>query len=207
MSTEYDYIASKIKSLIDCYASLRDKPDYYVFSVLCVKANFYKDPSLIFYEEDFDDIVVDGKSDGGIDILLSDPTNDRADFVIGQSKFHETISYKEVSEAMKKMADSYKDLRAGHYELFNKQVVSRFIPLNASAEADKESKIHFVFYTSAPKDKIQKKTIEKKILKEFIDYEEIDSDKIEVSILFAADILNEIKEAESTKKLWNTERF
>ena len=50
MSTEYDYIASKIKSLKDGYASLRDKPDYYVFSVLCVKANFYKDPSLIFYE-------------------------------------------------------------------------------------------------------------------------------------------------------------
>ena len=35
----YDYIAIKINALKTQYSSLRDKPDDYVFSALCIKAN------------------------------------------------------------------------------------------------------------------------------------------------------------------------
>ena len=38
----YDYIASKINALKTQYSSLRNKPDYYVFSALFVKVAFYK---------------------------------------------------------------------------------------------------------------------------------------------------------------------
>lgn len=38
-------------------------------------------------------------------------------------------------------------MKAGHYEQVNSRVQSRFLKLNA--ETGEESKIHFVFYTSA----------------------------------------------------------
>lgn len=84
-NSAYEYIVSKIHSLKDAYPSLRNKPDEYVFSALCVKANFFKNPALVLNESDFDDIVVDGQYDGGVDILLSDPNSEGSDLVIGQS--------------------------------------------------------------------------------------------------------------------------
>ena len=72
-------------------------------------------------------------------------------------------------------------------------------------DIDKESKIGFVFYTSAPKPRISTKQIEKieKIFHEqFIDTEIeqfINTDNIEIRILFAADIKKEIRDAASWK--------
>ena len=40
--SSHDFIKEKVKALKDTYPSLRSKRDEYVFSALCVKANFYK---------------------------------------------------------------------------------------------------------------------------------------------------------------------
>ena len=193
-TNSYDYIASNINLLKEKYPSLRTKSDDYVFSVLCVKAHFYKNPALVLNEDDFLKIVVDGWADGGADILLSDPNSEGSDLVIGQSKFHKNISTEQVLNAVRKMADFYKDMTAGHYERFNSRVQSRFLTLNA--EVGEESKIHFVFYTSAPKKKINTPYIEKKFREQFTAL-----DKVELSILFADDIAEEIREAKSTKRI------
>ena len=195
MATEnktYDYIVSKLKSMKEVYPSLRSRTDDYVFSALCVKANFYKNPALILNESDFGEIVVDGQYDGGADILLSDPNSEGADLVIGQSKFYKTISYEDVLNAMLKMALFYKDMVRGHYEQVNATVQRRFLTLYS--EIGDESKIRFVFYTSAPQGGIRRDRIEKKFREQFTD-----SNAIEVSILFAADIEDEIKESESRR--------
>ena len=144
----YDEIADKIKFMKTRYPFLRDKPDHYVFSALCVEANFYKNPENVISDSDFADIIVDGQSDGGADILLSDPNSDECDLVVGQSKFHKTISQDTVINAVLKMARFYKDMLSGHYEQFNSLVQSRFLTLYS--DVGEESKIHFVFYTSAP---------------------------------------------------------
>ena len=188
----YDYIVSKIKSMKEVYPSLRSRSDDYVFSALCVKANFYKNPALILNESEFGEIVVDGQYDGGADILLSDPNSEGADLVIGQSKFYKTISYEDVLNAMLKMALFYKDMVRGHYEQVNATVQRRFLTLNS--EIGDESKIRFVFYTSAPQGGIRRDRIEKKFREQFTD-----STAIDVSILFASDIEDEIKESESRR--------
>lgn len=184
----YSYITDKIHALKTQYPSLRERTDDYVFSALCVKAHFYKNPALILNEDDFAEIIVDGSNDGGADILLSDPNSETCDLVIGQSKFYKTISAEQVLNAVRKMADFYNDMLAGHYERFNERVKSRFRKLHA--EIGDESKIHFVFYTSAPKNRIDIKRLKRKFLEQFTD-----SSAIEIDIFFAADIADEIKES------------
>jgi len=191
-SKSYDYIVNKIKSMKESYPSLRSRHDDYVFSALCMKVNFYKNPALVLNENEFSEIVVDGQYDGGVDILLSDPNSEGADLVIGQSKFYKTISHENVLNAMLKMALFYKDMVNGHYEKVNPTVQKRFLTLNS--EVGDESKIHFVFYTSAPQGRIRRNSIEKTFKEQFAD-----SNAIDVSILFASDIENEIKEAESRR--------
>lgn len=188
----YDFIKGKINSLREAVPSLRTKADPFVFSALCVKSNFYKNPALTINESDYDEIIVDGQYDGGVDILLSDPNSEASDLVIGQSKFYQSISYDDVLSAMLKMALFYKDMDRGHYEQVNEKVQRRFLSLNS--EVGDESKIHFVFYTSAPQGGIRRDQIEKKFREQFSD-----SSNIEVSILFAPDIEDEIKESESRR--------
>ena len=192
MGATYEYIATKIESLKSDYSSLRSRPDDYVFSALCVEVNFYKDPALVLNESDFANIIVDGKADGGADILLTDPGSENSDLVIGQAKFRKTISQETVINAMLKMARFYHDMKAGHYERVNAHVQSRFLALDA--ERSDEAKVHFVFYTSAPQKGIKKDEIESNFLAQFTEL-----DKIEVSILFAEDIKNEIDEWNSRK--------
>jgi len=184
----YDYIASKINALKTQYSSLRSRTDDYVFSALCIKANFYKNPSLVLHEEDFAEMIVDGTNDGGADILLTDPNSETADLVIGQSKFFKTISNEQVINAVRKMADFFNDITAGHYERFNDRVRSRFRKLYA--ELGDESKIHFVFYTSAPKNRINIRRIETKF-REMLN----DAHVIEIDIFFAVDVEDDIKES------------
>ncbi len=188
----YEFIAEKIRAMKDTYPSLRSKSDAHVFSALCVKSNFYKNPALILSEAELDDIIVDGQYDGGVDFLLSDPNTEGADLVIGQSKFYAAIQYDDVLNAMIKMALFYKDMVRGQYEQVNATVQHRFMTLQS--DVGDESKIHFVFYTSAPQAGIRRDRIEKKFREQFTGIS-----NIEVSILFADDIVDEIKESESRR--------
>lgn len=188
-------IKEKINSLKEKYPSLRNKQDYYIFSALCVEVHFYKNPENILNENDFAEIIVDGCSDGGADILLNDPNSEDCDLVIGQSKFYEKISKDEVINALQKMKSFYDDMKAGHYEKVNPRVQSRFLTLNA--ETGEDSKIHFVFYTSAPSPKkFDAETVKKFFLEQFPN-----SDAVEISILFAADIAKEIETAQAIKQV------
>lgn len=190
--TSYEFIKDKIATMKDYYSSLRNKSDPYVFSALCVKSNYYKNPAIELRESDFDGIIVDGQYDGGVDILLTDPNTETSDLVIGQSKFYTSITYDDVMNAMLKMALFYKDMIGGHFEQVNTTVQRRFLTLNS--EVGDESSICFVFYTSAPKSGIRSDRIEKKFREQFSG-----STNIKVSILFGTDVENEIKESESRR--------
>lgn len=111
----YEYIKTKIQQLKELNPSLREKTDDYVFSILCVKSNFYKNPSLTFNEQMMRDTVVDGCNDGGADALLTDPNSDESNFVIVQSKFYQNISFEDVSNAITKMVRFYNDMVSGNY--------------------------------------------------------------------------------------------
>ncbi len=188
----YEKIASKIKAMKADFPGLRNKSDEYVFSALCVKAHLYKNPAFVLDEDDFDEIIVDGTGDGGVDILLTDPSSDSSDLVIAQSKYYTKITSEDVLNAMTKMAFFYKEMSQGKYNQVNEKVQRRFLTLNS--EQGEDSKTRFIFYTSAPQSHIRKDNIERKLL-EFLP----DSSNIEISIFFAKDIEDEIDESESRR--------
>ena len=192
INNSYEFISSKISSLKTVYQSLRLKTNDYIFSALCIKANLYKNPALILNEQDFTDMIVDGQYDGGVDILLTDPNSESSDLIIGQSKFYSTITTEDVINALTKMALFYKDMQQGRYEQVNVTVQRRFLSLYS--ELGDESKIHFVFYTSAPQSRINRANIERRFREQFSN-----SSNIEVSIYFSKDIEDEIKESESRR--------
>ncbi len=191
-TTSYELICEKINAMKSMYPSLRNKENDYVFSALCIKANLFKNPALNLRENDFEDMIVDGQYDGGVDILLTDPNSENSDLIIAQSKFYASISSEDVLNAMIKMALFYKDMQQGHYEVVNEKVQRRFLSLNS--ELGEESKVHFVLYTSAPQTGINRTRIEKKFREQFTD-----SSMLDVSILFCGDIEDEIKESESRR--------
>lgn len=188
----YQVIHDKIQIMKNTYPSLRTKSDDYVFSALCVKAHLYKNPALTLSDSDFEEIVVDGQYDGGVDVLLTDPNSEESDLIIAQSKFYTSISFDDVINALTKMAYFYRDMSEGHYEQVNPKVQGRFLSLNA--EAGDDSKIHFVFYTSAPQSGINRSRIEKNFRGLFAD-----SSRFELSLFFGKDLEEEIIESESRR--------
>lgn len=191
-NSSYDYIAAKVQSMKGTYTSLRSKADDYVFSALCVKSHLFKNPALILNERDFEEMIVDGQYDGGADVLLTDPNSESSDLVIVQSKYYTAITSEDVLNAMTKLASFYKDMEQGHYEQVNAKVQRRFLSLYS--ELGDESRIHFVFYTSAPQAGINRARIEKKFREQFTD-----ASRFDVSLFFGKDVEEEIKESESRR--------
>ena len=112
----YNIIKDKIHAIKEEYPSLKNKSDDFAFSALAVKAMYYKNPALTLSDTDINDIIVDGKFDGGVDFLLSDPNSEASDLIIGQSKFYQDIKFEDAFSAISKMLSFYKDMKAGHYE-------------------------------------------------------------------------------------------
>lgn len=190
--TAYSFIEDKIKSMQDTYPSLRSRTPDYVFSALCLKANFYKNPAYSLDERDFEDMIVDGSRDGGVDIILSDPASGGSDMILAQSKFYQDITKDDVSNAMNKLADFLMDMREGRYDSIHDRVVKQY--LSVDSELGDESRIKLIFYTSALKGKIQIEKIKRRILDRFSSAPNLD-----IEFYFGTDIVEEIKEMESRR--------
>lgn len=191
-NASYEYIQNKIRFFKDSHLSFRDKTDDYIFSAICVKGHLYKNPALYLSESDLQEMIVDGQGDGGVDILLTDPESEECDLIIAQSKYYTSITKDDVSAALNKMALFYKNMNAGHYEQVNAKVQRRFLSLNS--ERAENSKVRFVFYTSAAQSGIRRP----QIIQHFKDQFD-DSSQIEVELFFGKDIEEEIKESESRR--------
>ena len=192
MNTSYETISNKIQSMKEIYPRLRKESDDHVFAVLCVKSSFYKNPSLSFTDNDIENILVDSQGDGGADALLTDPNSDTSNLIICQAKYHQKITYDEVRDAVAKMILFYKSMKRGEYETVNAKVQRRFLSLDA--EVGDESKVCFVFYTSAQKNGIHEDRIQK-LLQEH----GLDNLNYEIQLYFADDVVDEIKESESRR--------
>lgn len=192
ITDKYGFIKNKIRALKENFSSLRDKSDEYVFTALCVKSNFYKNPALNFTDNEINSMIVDGACDGGVDALLTDPNSEESNLILVQSKFYQTISFEDVKNAVMKMAFFYTEMEKGRYERISERVQRRFLSLNS--EVGDESKVCFVLYTSAPKNSIRKDRIEK-LLFEYLN----DSTKFTLSLYFVDDVCEEIKESESRR--------
>lgn len=191
-NSEYDLITEKINNLKTNYPKLLNKNESYLFTVLSIKSNLYKNPSLILREDEIESMIVDGSCDGGVDALLSDPNSETSDLILVQSKFHQNISFQEISSAITKLVNFYKSMVKGDYEKVSDKVINRFATLNA--EIGEESSIIFKFYTSAPRNGTQNRRIEK-TFNALIG----NDSRLKLEVYFGEDIINEIKEADSRR--------
>lgn len=191
-SDKYKYISDKVSSFKNNYQFLKDKTDDYVFSALCLKNNYYKNPSLQFDDFIIEDSIVDGVNDGGVDIMFTDPNSESSDLIICQSKYYEFITSDNISQAIHKMLDFYDNMMLGNYQYVKETISNKFLTLNS--EVGDESKIKFVIYTSASKNRIRLDKLTKIVFDHFND-----DLKYELEILFDSDIIDEIKEAESRR--------
>lgn len=189
---DYQFVQEKIQEYKKEFPELREKSNDFVFSVVCVKSIFYRNPNQSTDIKEIIESIVDGKDDGGIDSLFSDPNSDTDDLILCQSKDYQSITKDDVASALHKMADFYSDMQKGQSESYNKKVRERFSRLNG--EIGDESKVKFCFFTSAPKNSIR---VEK--LKEIISNHFKDDPKYEAKIYFLDDIVDQIKEAESMR--------
>lgn len=188
----YQTIKTKIQSFKSSFPYLHDTKDDKAFTVLCVKSNYFKNPSLSFSETEVSDFLVDSVGDGGVDALFSDPNSGTSNLIICQSKYYENITFDAVRDAVSKMILFYKAMERGEYQIVNSKVQRRFLSLNA--EIGEESKVCFVLYTSAPKNGIREDRINK-----LIDEYNLNSVNFEIQVYFGDDILDEIKECESRR--------
>ena len=191
-TNKYQTISRKIKLLKESFPCIRNLSDEQAFTVLCVKANYYKNPSLSFTENEISELLVDSVKDGGVDALFSDPNSETNNLIICQSKYYENITFDVVRDAVSKMILFYKGMDRGEYELVNEKVQRRFLTLNA--EIGEESKVCFVFYTSAEKNRIREDRICK-----LLDEYGLNTVNFEIQLFFCDDILDEIKESESRR--------
>lgn len=189
----YDFIKDKIDCLKDSFPTLRQKRDDYTFSALCVKNDYYKNPSLDFNENTIKDMIVDGPMDGGVDAMLLDPSSsDETNLILVQSKFYQKVTYEDVVNAITKMVRFYNDMEEGDYGNVQDNVTTRFLNLNADVGED--SKVVFVLYISAPKNGIRSSRYEDAFNKLTNNPR-----KYELRVLFDQDICETIKEAESRR--------
>ncbi|MBE5749164.1 MAG: hypothetical protein E7344_06030 [Clostridiales bacterium] len=188
----YDFITEKINALKETYPSLRKQSDEYIFTALCIKSNYYKNPSLSFTDNEINEFIVDSIKDGGADAIFTDPTSDTNNLIICQSKYYTAITFDAVRDAVAKMILFYKGMQRGEYETVNASVQRKFISLNA--EVGDESKVCFVFYTSAPKKSLREERIQK-----LLEEHGLDTVNFEILLYFAEDIVDEIKESESRR--------
>lgn len=191
----YDFLKSRMKGIKDDYSFLSAKSDPIVFTALCIKNHFFKNPALPLKESDLQDMLVDGTGDGGVDAMFSDPSSESSDLVLCQSKFYQAITSDDVYNAMVKLIKFYKSMNAGNYEIAgNPLVQQRFLRL--ISETGEESKIHFILYTSAPKNHIKTSSIDKLMAEQFSNTTQFDH-----QLLFLDDVADEIRQAESRRPL------
>ena len=188
----YGIITNKIHSIKEEFPCLNGKKDDFAFSALVVKSTYYKNPSLTLTDGEVKEMIVDGGYDGGVDFILTDPNSETSDLIIGQSKYYQDINAEIVKNAVIKMATFYNDMEDGHYEYVKESVKKRFLTLDA--EVGEESKVYFVFSTSAKQNGIRTDRI-KKAAKEVVR----DSTNVEIIIQFGDDIVESIKELESRR--------
>ncbi len=190
--TEVDYysiITQKIKNLKSDFPSLSDRDDDFVFTCLCIRNVFFKNPSKIFDKTFITDAIVDGKGDGGVDAIFSDPDSENQDMVLVQAKHHKKTSIEDVRNALHKMVDFVKLMQNGKYAGINGKVSARYF--SVEAEKSDEAKTILVLFTSANRNGIK----DKDCLKVLGD----ERNKFDVRIYFNKDVYEEIKEREERR--------
>lgn len=179
-----DIIKSEINSLRIDIPKLNDIADEYLFSLVCYKY-FYNDGKLDY--KDYRECFVDGRSDGGIDLITIDDDEQQARMIMIQSKLIGKITNKQdVVDIFTKMDQTCKDFREYRTAQYNKRLKRIFKDRLAEVE-DQIPVFELVLFTSAEPSIDRKEEIQREI-------ETVESlSSYQLTIIYGDEIAEQIK--------------
>lgn len=188
------FIKERIETFKGKYEEFRDKSDDFVFTALCVKSYFFRNPNINITGQQLLDIVVDGTNDGGCDALLVNNDEDASELIFCQSKYTKTTSNDEVKDAVHKLMDFSLMMQAGNYGNVNEKAKRQYVILNNNNDIGEESKNQFYFFTIAPQKSMKTEAIKKVFNDTFKN-----NSLYELHIEYLDDVYQAISEAESIR--------
>lgn len=188
------FIKERIETFKGKYEEFRDKSDDFVFTALCVKSYFFRNPNINITGQQLLDIVVDGTNDGGCDALLVNNDEDASELIFCQSKYTKTTSNDEVKDAVHKLMDFSLMMQAGNYGNVNEKAKRQYVILNNNNDIGEESKNQFYFFTIAPQKSMKTEAIKKVFNDTFKN-----NSLYELHIEYLGDVYQAISEAESIR--------
>lgn len=186
----HSIFSERIKSLQNEFNSLKKRKPEYCFTCLSIQNIFFKNSPDDFDSNFIKNSVVDGKGDGGVDAIFTDPDSDYGDMVLVQAKYYKKISLEQVKNAIHKMVDFVNDMEERHHKRINTSVKSRFA--RVSTEMQDSAKFVLVFVTNAPRGKIKNESCTRLIAKY--------KDKFDLRLYFDKELCDEIREKEGRRQ-------
>ena len=114
-----------IRTLRDETSLARLYGDEYIFGMVCYKYFFNNGE---FNNSDFENTFVDGRSDGGIDLVAinDDEENNRKSLILIQSKYGKNINKEDIKNVFYKMIATVRDFRNGATGRFNEKLREKY---------------------------------------------------------------------------------
>jgi len=112
-----ELITREIEKIREDYPRLSHLQDEYVFSLLCFKY-FFNNGQLEY--KDYYDCFVDGKSDGGIDLITVDESDEQVRLVLIQSKLISKLgNTQDIIDVFTKMDQTFRNFQDYRYARYN----------------------------------------------------------------------------------------
>jgi len=185
-----DLILREIQIIKDDLPKLSDISNEYLFSLLCFKY-FYNNGRLDY--KDYADCFVDGKEDGGIDLIAVDESEDQIRLVLVQSKLISNLSNKQdIIDVFTKMDQTFRNFREYKTARYNPRL-KRIFKDKFDYVEDQTPVYEFVLFISVLINKDRKNEIRKAI----DDIEELN--KYQIRIFYEDEIEEQIKNVKEPK--------
>lgn len=161
-----------IQNIKDKYPTFKNYNDYEIFTLLCMKYYFYSETSEPFDQDVVIDYLTDGSNDGGIDAIFNDPSSEKNDMVIVQSKYYtkSTLTADNVAGELYKINETIKNLKMNKVAQYNDKLVTAY--RNATSQMEDNAETRIIFFTSySPKNKRERNKLEKSMSTYFKNYD------------------------------------
>jgi hypothetical protein len=183
-------IENEIQDLKEDLPKFSHLSDEYLFSFVCFKY-FYNDGRLDY--KDYSDCFVDGKLDGGIDLITVDESDEQVRLVLIQSKLISQLKNKQdVIDMFTKMDQTFRNFQEYKYAKYNKRLKRIFKDKLAFVE-DQMPIYEFDLFLSVSIDKNRKNEINRSIE----DIEELN--KYQIRAFYKEEIEEQIRNVKEPK--------
>ena len=151
-------IVNEITSIRKDVPKLTSLSDEHIFALVCYKYFFNNGE---FSYKDYIDIFVDGKSDGGIDLIqVVEDSNDQVSLNLIQSKYISSLgNYNEIIDIIRKIVTTYNDFQNGEINKYSSKLKQKFKDKLASIEDVTSTNVISIFIgttiSKSMRDKIE----------------------------------------------------